>query len=311
MEREAYTELVTRCRSIIQVGSKSFAMASRILGPEQRDAAFFLYAWCRYCDDQIDEADGISETELEFRLTSLRQKTDNCFTDEKEENPVFAAFQYVVNKYKIPRAYAHGLLDGFEMDVRGRRYESLDDLLLYCHRVAGTVGLMMAHVMGVSRPEALAQANDLGIGMQLTNIARDVFDDARGGRVYLPLRWLKEGGIDPDKLTEPQYRAELVRCVDRLLCAADTFYASGDEGTRDLSLRSAFTILAARHIYASIGELVRHRKESAWDQRAVVSIFSKRMALLKSAWILLRQIPSRLFRPWKAVPLIGTWRFQP
>ena len=105
------------------------------------------------------------------------------------------ALQYIVRRYGIPAHYASELIEGMAMDVRGIRYANLRELLLYCYRVAGTVGLMMSHVMGLRDESALKHAADLGIAMQLTNIARDVTEDASMGRIYLPLDWLDEANI--------------------------------------------------------------------------------------------------------------------
>lgn len=273
--------LVERCRLAIRDGSKSFAAAARLFAPETRAAAYQLYAWCRHCDDQIDgeslgrrpegkdlrDADG-ARAACHARLVAHTRST---LDGAPPPDPVFEALARVVRRYRIPERLPLELIEGFAMDAEGRRYEALDDLLLYCYHVAGTVGLMMAHVMGVREEATLRRAADLGIALQLTNIARDVIDDARVGRVYLPLRWLAAAGVPAEEVAEPRHRARLAEVVRRLLGEADRYYASGDRGLCRLPLRSAWSVAVARGVYSEIGRLVTARGARAWDRRAVVS----------------------------------------
>ena len=183
--------LVERSEATIAAGSKSFAAASRLFAPATREGAVLLYAWCRHCDDLIDGQHlgrGIGDRPATPRviLARLRDQTCAVFRGETPTDPAFAAFAAVVRRHEIPEDYALAHLDGFAMDVEGRVYQRFDDTLEYCYRVAGVVGLMMAHVMGVRRPDILDRACDLGIAFQLTNIARDVIEDAVIGRIYLP-----------------------------------------------------------------------------------------------------------------------------
>jgi phytoene synthase len=175
-----------------------------------------------------------------------------------------------VKRYRIPERHPMELLDGFAMDVAGHRYVDLDDTLKYGYHVAGVVGVMMAHVMGVRERSALLRAADLGIALQLTNIARDVMDDAGAGRVYLPQRWLEEAGVPPEEIAAPRHRPAVFEVVRRLLDEADRYYDSGSQGIRSLTFRSAWAIATARGVYRDIGRVVRARREAAWDERAFV-----------------------------------------
>jgi phytoene/squalene synthetase len=161
------------CRWMITKGSKSFSLAARLFDSDTRDAAFFLYGWCRYCDDQVDQA-GLTDSreQLVERLAELSEATRSIFSGAQQKHAVFIAMQYIVQRHSIPAHYALELIEGMAMDARGTRYQTFDDLSLYCYRVAGTVGLMMSHVMGLRGEQALKHAADLGIAMQLTNIAR-------------------------------------------------------------------------------------------------------------------------------------------
>ncbi|MET0555723.1 MAG: phytoene/squalene synthase family protein [Vicinamibacteria bacterium] len=272
--------LLERCRLTIRDGSKSFAAAARLFAPETRAAAYQLYAWCRYCDDQIDgeslgrrpagraaEAEGARHA----CLSRLVADTRRTLAGSPPADPVYEALDRVVRRYDIPARLPLELIEGFAMDAEGRRYDGLDDLLLYCYHVAGTVGLMMAHVMGVRDEGTLRRAADLGIALQLTNIARDVIDDARAGRVYLPLRWLEAAEVPTDAIEDPRHRAGLASVVRRVLREADRYYASGDRGLCRLPLRSAWSVAVARGVYSEIGRLVTARGAEAWDRRAVVS----------------------------------------
>ncbi len=169
------------------------------------------------------------------------------------------------------RELPEALLDGFEWDARGRRYETIEDLHDYAARVAGTVGAMMAVLMRRRSPEALARACDLGVAMQLSNIARDVGEDARRGRVYLPLAWLREAGVDPDAwLADPVFDARIASVVRRLLRHADALYARVDAGIALLPPGCRPGIQAARVLYAEIGHEVERRGCDSVSQRAVV-----------------------------------------
>jgi len=175
------------------------------------------------------------------------------------------------------------LLEGLAWDAEGRRFEDIGDLHDYAARVAGTVGAMMTLMMGVRSPEALARACDLGVAMQFSNIARDVGEDARAGRIYLPLAWLREAGIDPEAfLAHPVYTDALGSVVKRLLAIADTLYDRSLAGIARLPLGCRPGILAARALYSEIGREVERRGYDSVSQRAVVSFRRKAHLLARS-----------------------------
>lgn len=313
MDRRMLPEVeaaLERCRWMIAKGSKSFSLAAKIFSPEVRDAAFFLYGWCRYCDDLIDLDNPMDPlTGREGRLLLLRENTRFAFTHQRQLEPVFVAFQYVAHRYSIPSHYPLELIEGMAMDVRGARYETLNDLLLYCYRVAGTVGLMMSHVMGISDERALRHAADLGIAMQLTNIARDIIEDAERGRIYLPLSWLEEAGIAPNEIASPQHRERLARLAARLLAEAEKYYRSGDEGLRYLSFRSACAVAAARHVYAEIGNLILKRGSRAWDSRGYVPTGRKLWVIGRGLFQVLCALPWRMTGRRLPVRITTVWRY--
>jgi 15-cis-phytoene synthase len=297
------------CRGMITKGSKSFSLAARLFDPDTRDAAFFLYGWCRYCDDQVDQA-GMEESreQLEQRLRTLAEATRSAFSGAAQEQAVFIAMQYIVRRYSIPAHYALELIEGMAMDARATRYQTFNDLLLYCYRVAGTVGLMMSHVMGLRDEQALKHAADLGMAMQLTNIARDITEDAEMGRIYLPIQWIEEAGMVPEEIAAPKNRQKLALVTRRLLREAERYYVSGDAGLWHLSFRSACAVAAARHVYAAIGSLLLLKGSSAWDQRTYVTGPQKISAILGGMVQVVASIPARMIRPWSAAPIRMVWR---
>jgi phytoene synthase len=274
--RRERDEVLDLCRVVLREGSKSFAQAACLFDRETRAAARLLYAWCRHCDDQIDgETLGYKAPERatgsrDARLVSLVETTRSALRGEPQSEPVFAALQRVVALHSIPERYPLELLDGFAMDLEGRRYPEMQDLFLYCYHVAGTVGLMMAHVMGARDALTLRRAADLGIALQMTNIARDVLDDARAGRVYLPLAWLGEAGVPPEEILEPRHRGGVTCVVARLLAEADRYYRSGSHGLPALRFRCAWAVAVAAGVYRNIGERVRRLGDRAWDERVIV-----------------------------------------
>lgn len=278
--------VVDQSRAMIRAGSKSFFAAARIFDPPARRSAYMLYAWCRYCDDQIDFqhlGHGTDDTPGESaatRLEDLRRETERAVSGEPVDHPVFVGLQRVVEEHQIPDRHPFELLEGFRMDVEGRSYETFEETLDYCYHVAGVVGVMMAYVMGSRDEPTLDRAADLGIGFQLTNIARDVMDDAAIDRIYLPNEWLLEAGIRPEEIADPENRVAVAEVVDRMLAQADRYYESSGAGIARLRPRHAWAIATARGVYRDIGRLVRARGARAWDQRVSVGLPRKLWLML-------------------------------
>ncbi len=266
------------CRAQLRQGSKSFAAAARLLPASVRRDATALYAFCREADDAIDHGGGAAA------VAALRERLDAIYAGRPGPHPCDRALAPVVSRHHVPRALLDALIEGFAWDAAGRRYATLAELYDYCARVAGTVGAMMCVLMGVRSASALARACDLGVAMQLTNIARDVGEDARAGRLYLPLDWLVDAGVDPDAwLRAPVASAPIRAAVARVLDAADQLYARVGAGIAELDPACRPGIRAAQWIYADIGRLVRARDCDSVDARAVVSGRRK-------AWLVLRAL---------------------
>jgi 15-cis-phytoene synthase len=242
--------------------SKSFALASKLLPPSVRRDALVLYAYCRRADDAVDLA---PRTEQPAALAALRDELDavyGCARGGAERDPVTRAFAEVVRRHLIPRDYPEALVAGMAMDVAGMRYQRWADVQRYSYCVAGSVGRMMCHVMGVRDENALQHAEDLGIAMQLTNICRDVLEDWQRGRLYLPADLLERCGAGEVGLALggplPEWAsAGLGLAIEHVLDRADDFYCSGDAGLCYLSPRCRLAIRTARLVYSSIGDELR------------------------------------------------------
>ena len=275
------------CRALLRGGSKSFHAAGRLLPARIHEPAAALYAFCRIADDAIDEGGGPAA------LASLHARLDAAYAGRPHPHPADRALAAVAARYAIPRALPAALLDGFAWDQSGRRYETLAELEAYAARVAGSVGAMMALLMEERRPEVLARACDLGVAMQLTNIARDVGEDARNGRLYLPRAWMREAGLDPDAwLAAPAFDARLAAVVQHLLAAADALYRRSEGGIASLPLTCRPGIGAARFIYAEIGRAVERAGHDSVTHRAIVPGRRKAMLLARSLGALLMPRPA-------------------
>lgn len=266
------------CRALLRTGSKSFHAASLLLPRHVRDPATALYAFCRLGDDAVDLAD-----DPRAGLQWMRERLDAAYAARPFDHPADRAFTETVRRFDIPRELPEALLEGFGWDAEGRRYATLDELHAYAARVAGTVGAMMALVMGKRSQAALARATDLGAAMQLTNIARDVGEDARAGRLYLPLDWLREAGIEPEGwLRAPGHSAALSAVVARLLAEARRLYARAQPGIGMLPRDCRGAIRAAHLIYAEIGAEVARAEHDSVTRRAVVSTRRKLLLVLRA-----------------------------
>ena len=291
MTTQAGENLMAHATQTIEVGSKSFAAAAKLFPPATRRAVLMLYAWCRHCDDVVDGQElGFASApaaqvthDAPFELDRLPPNTRRAYEGEPMRDPAFAAFQEVALGHAIAPRYAYDHLAGFAMDVNEARYRTIDDTLRYCYHVAGVVGLMMASIMGAHEPRVLDRACDLGLAFQLTNIARDIVEDARMGRCYVPAQWLREAGIAPDEVANPRHRQALATVAARLVDHAEAYYDSALAGVAALPLRSAWAIASARNVYRQIGIEVKRRGPNAWDERAGTGKAMKLWLLAKGA----------------------------
>jgi 15-cis-phytoene synthase len=288
--------------------SRSFTLASRLLDAPQRARVATLYAWCRRADDAIDCG---TEEQLPTRLAALRAELDSIYSGREQTLPLLSSLQRVLFEANVPAAYPGALLQGMEMDVERTPYGTLGELHGYCFRVAGVVGLMLCHVLGVSSDRALRHAAHLGIAMQLTNVCRDVVEDWHRGRLYVPDALIelpgeplrsRLGGPMPENAS-----TALAAAVRRLLDEADALYRSADAGMGYLPLRARVAVRVARHVYAEIGAELRARGCDVFAGRTVVSARRKAALVLKSLFGTLRELPRAL--EFRARPVSTSLKF--
>ena len=280
------------CRALLKGGSRTFHAASKVLPRKVADPAIALYAFCRLADDAVDLGN-----DRPAAVARLRERLDRAYRGQPMNLAADRAFADVVAKFGIPRELPEALLEGLAWDAEVRRYETLQNLSAYAARVAGSVGAMMTLVMGQRAPEIVERACDLGVAMQLTNIARDIGEDARAGRLYLPLQWLREAGIDPDAwLAKPVFTPAIAAIVQRLLDSADALYARATLGIARLPLACRPGIYAARALYAEIGRELERGGLDSISRRAVVStnrkltVLARMLVLLETEWTPARRL---------------------
>jgi phytoene synthase len=297
---------------IISAHGKSFAFAGRLLPAAVRQDAVVLYAWCRRADDAVDEAP--SRERALAALDRLEAELESLGRGVPSDEPIPAAFAELMVRCRMPIDYPRELLRGMRMDLDGTRYDDFATFDLYCWRVAGVVGLMMCHVMGLSDPTALRRAAHLGMAMQMTNIARDVAEDWGRGRLYLPDTLLGGHGLGGlasrlGRALPAAERAGLPDAVRDLLRRADAFYASGRAGLHALPWRCAVAIAAASALYRDIGRSLARQGFDPWRGRARTTTGRKVWMALGAVlgqllgaprrWFALRRHapPGRLFDP--------------
>jgi phytoene synthase len=263
------------CVAMMRGGSKSFFAASKLLPQRVRAASIALYAFCRVADDLVDEGESSDEAldELKARLDAIYSGHPQAYLEDN-------ALAMVVHQYQLPRAMLEALIEGFAWDAQGKTYQTIEEVHQYGARVAGSVGAMMCWIMGPRHASALARACELGVAMQLTNIARDVGEDARRSRLYLPHAWMREVGIEPTEwLKAPVFSTALQIVIGRVLDEAEQLYKKAQDGIAELPKDCRAAILAARLIYAEIGQQLRRDGCNAIDHRTVVST-TRKFALL-------------------------------
>lgn len=249
---------------VIRHHSRSFSLASRLLPRQVRRDVRQLYAWCRWCDNVVDEVS--DPTVASSRLQMLREDVQRIGRRRAVRWQPSRWIEELIQRYGIPTEFPLDLLQGMESDIDFRPLRDEADLKLYCYQVAGVVGIMMCHVMGVSDSRAFYHANSLGMAMQMTNIARDVAEDWERGRCYLPQSWISTTPVrdpipDPAVLKEP---------IKRLLELAEIHYERGRQGYRYLPGNCRLAIRLAAAIYQDIGRVIQRHDFHVTDRRHFV-----------------------------------------
>ena len=261
-------------KQVLARHGKSFYWASLFLGHKMANRAARLYEFCRFVDD-------IADGDLPHRHETLADISASLKANDSSSGPEVEAFLNLASEVNIPIQAATELLDGMLLDQQPTAMKDQAELLRYCHAVAGTVGLMMCRILNCKHPRADHFAIDLGVAMQLTNIARDVLEDAKMGRRYLPQQWVNFSAAEI-ATGQIQYRYPTSKAIEQLLNLADKYYNSALLGIQLLPFRSRFSITVALRVYRQIGVLLRRRKLAWWKGRVVVNKIEKTLLSLYS-----------------------------
>ncbi|MFH0935409.1 MAG: phytoene/squalene synthase family protein [Candidatus Omnitrophota bacterium] len=269
----------TEAKAITAKFAKTFYFASHFLPKEKRMAAYSVYSVCRISDESVDTA---QEGLKEGTLARLRQEIDTAYGDSPLQNELLSAFRETINKYAIPKKYFDELIAGMHMDLEKNRYDNFDELSLYCRRVAGVVGLMMLKIFGYSDPAAEKYAEKLGIAMQLTNILRDIAEDASINRIYLPLEELKQYGLGEDDIFAKKLDEKFVNLLKFQIVRARQYYEESLTGIKLIDdAAGRFTVLAMEKMYCGILQAIERNNYDVFSRRAQLSPAQKTMVILK------------------------------
>jgi phytoene synthase len=255
-------------------------MAARSFPPALQHGAHAIYWFCRHTDDLVDEAPDVETARVQ--LAAWEKALQSAFQQGRSDDPILHLFTVTLNEFRVPREYAYELIAGVRMDLTKHRYESFDELRLYCYRVASTVGLMMSHVIGY-REGALPYAEEMGVAMQLTNILRDIGEDHRRGRIYIPRQELQRFGIAECEFPGDPRDERFRRLMRFQVARARDAYAAACPGVALLAPHGQFAVRSAALYY---GRILDHIERAGYDtvtRRAVVPKWEK-LALLVKAW---------------------------
>lgn len=270
-------------KAIIEFHAKSFAIASKLLPEYKRWGTWGVYSFCRYADNIIDKPRLRTQQQRAHEIERLQTELDLAYRYGESEHPVIKAFVASQREFNIPIHYAYELIDGVMMDSDFKGYESFDELYQFCYRVASVVGLMMTFVLGFKNEETLKYAEKMGIAMQLTNILRDIEEDARNGRIYIPNEEMKRFNVDKTQIFESRYDYNLKNLIKFQVDRAESFYKEAEIGIGDLSKDSQFAIYSAARIYGGILQKIRENDYNPFRGRVFLPKSQKIMILL-SEW---------------------------
>jgi phytoene synthase len=274
--RNGHTADYEYCQTLTKREAKNFYYGFMLLPQDQRNAIYAAYAFARRCDDIVDE--GLPADEARVRLAAYREELDRCLAGDPS-GPVFTALRHVVDRYEVPHEYFYGLIRGVETDLTVRRYETFDDLKRYCYLVASVVGLISIEIFGYSGGgKAQAHAADLGVALQLTNILRDIREDAGRDRVYLPAEELEMFGYTEEELLAGAGGPAFRRLMSYQVIRAREYFDEGRKLLPYLPRRARACVGAMAGIYESILDEIARRPSVVFRRRVSLST-SQKLAL--------------------------------
>lgn len=279
------------CRRVTQRSSSNFYYAFRLLPAERHDALCAFYAFCRFLDDITDQPSSVlplaeqgdATARLRMLLDAWREELQRCYAGTPR-HPISYALSHTVRRFPIAREHVAGIIDGVAMDLQRTRYATFAELYEYCYRVASLVGLVCIEILGYRNPNARMYAINLGIAFQLTNILRDVGEDARRGRIYLPQEDLVRFGYSEQELTRGVYNEAFVRVMHFEGKRAQGYY---DQAVRYLAPEDRHSLAAAeamRLIYWHLLNKLTARRFAVFDRRITLHR-SYKICLALTAWV--------------------------
>lgn len=270
--RTSTQEAYAYCQAITQQYAKNFYYAFLFLPKAQREAIYTVYAFCRYCDDIADTGDALSTQRQQ--LAHWRQELERCYAGTPTHT-ITQALACVVERYAIPAHYFDALLQGIEMDLEIQRYATFADLQQYCYRVASVIGLACIRIFGYSHPGVEEYAHHLGIALQLTNIMRDVKEDAERGRIYLPLEDLETFQYAETEVLQQRYTAAFVELMAFQRQRALAYYQKAEACLRpgDKAHLVAPEIMAG--IYRATLQKIMRRQYNVYRERISLPTIQK------------------------------------
>lgn len=257
MAEVSYTAQVTR------ESKTNFYYSFIFLPREKRNAIFDAYAFCRHVDDIVDEANGRDVTD---ELNEWRRGLDECYKGNAT-HPIYERLAPTVKRFNIPREPFHAIIDGCEMDLRITRYETYADLERYCYNVASAVGLVCISIFGYRNPASVDYAINLGKALQLTNIMRDVANDAERGRIYIPQDELKRFGLSDQSILERQYDARFKELMKHQYERASRYYQAADIRALGADRWPLFPAEVMGSIYHRLLEQIEASEFNVFDSR--------------------------------------------
>lgn len=285
----------SHCRSITRIHAKTFYMATRFLPNHKQRSIFAIYGLCRYLDDLVDEAEDlienneISHLEIYERLDIFKNNLIDSYKGVNQNDPILIAFSDTLKRYDISLELPLLLLEGVKTDLQKTRYNNFEELYDYSYKVASVVGLMTSEVFGYTDKKALDYAVDLGIAMQLTNILRDVGEDLRRDRIYLPADELDNYGIRRESLLNMEKTPEFCEFMSFQIERARQYYTEADKGISMLDFDSRMPVLLARENYSRILDKIEQNNYNVFDQRAYLNSAEKFSILPKVMYNLKKQ----------------------
>jgi len=263
--REACPDDWKLCSRVTRTHGRTFYFSSQLMPPPKRRAIHSAYAFCRIADDLVDRAAELGPDQVRDQLQAWEDELD------APRQPVAIAYAATRETYRIPAQPTHELFSGIRMDLAPVLYETWDDLYLYCYRVAGTIGLITSPILGLKTAAATTHAVELGVAMQLTNILRDIGEDAAAGRLYLPLQELARFGVDPESVMRGRPTGDFPAFMAFQIARARDYYRRANAGMPALAPSGQFAALASSRMYSRILDQIEAQRYDVFNQRAFIS----------------------------------------